>query len=314
MTLMKRSLMGFGALLISASMACVAAESPVCSNQPLAAETPSIPKRIAIAIGKFENKSTMPDSAFESLRARMQQCVAGTRKFHVQDREHLKALLREQALAAAGIVDGNNAEAPEGGKLEFASYMIYGTVQSCITDSSNGNLNGVGYAMFRSKIELFIKLVDPETGRILTTKTACGHGVDKLMVADKSITRQGVNKAIDEACHAVAYWLRDYFACPPKVLKACKGEIIVDLTDSEAKEGDVFDVIDAKELGVDADTGASLGLGGSTVGRICIESTGSHTSNAKPIADKKGNVLDLGSLDTAGHTYILRRVNKAMSK
>ena len=54
--------------------------------------------RISIVIGKFENNSNAHDSVCDGLRAQIQQCVAGTMKFNVLDREHLKEAMREQVL------------------------------------------------------------------------------------------------------------------------------------------------------------------------------------------------------------------------
>ena len=50
-------------------------------------EMPPMPSRMVVAIHKFENKSNAPDSVFESLRARVQQCVEGARKFEVVHRD-----------------------------------------------------------------------------------------------------------------------------------------------------------------------------------------------------------------------------------
>lgn len=65
--------------------------------------------RIAVAIRQFENKSNAPDEIVREVRTRIQQCVAGTMKFDVQDRERLKELLREQGLAAAGVTTSGGA-------------------------------------------------------------------------------------------------------------------------------------------------------------------------------------------------------------
>ena len=116
-----------------------------------------------------------------------------------------------------------------------------------------------------------------------------------------------MNVAIDEVCHAVADWLRDCFACPPKVLKIYDGEITVDLNENEVEEGDVFDVVDAKVLGKDEDTGAWLGFDGKTIGSVAITRTGLRTSNAIPL---EGESLSLENLDISNHTYMLRRVSK----
>lgn len=182
-------------------------------------------------------------------------------------------------------------------------------MQSCVTERSSGNVSGVGFTMSKSKIELSVKLVDARTGRIVQIKTASGHDMDKVMALNDSgcFKKTGMNVSIDEVCHAVADWLRDCFACPPKVLKVYEGEITVDLNENEVEEGDVFDVVDAKELGKDEDTGAWLGFDGKTIGSLAITRPGLRTSNAIPL---EGESLSLENLDSSNHTYMLRRISK----
>ena len=99
-------------------------------------------------------------------------------------------------------------------------------------------------------------------------------------------------------------------AYPAKIIIANDEEAIINMTEEEVKEGDVFDVVDAKDLGSDEDTGAWLGFGGKTIGRVKVESTGPQTSNAEPTEGKKGKMIDLEDLDMDEHMYILRRVSK----
>lgn len=138
-------------------------------------------------------------------------------------------------------------------------------------------------------------------------KTVKGMGGATETDNSKPSTGQGMRDAIDEACHAVVDWLRDCFACPPKVLKIYEGEITVDLNENEVEEGDVFDVVDAKDLGKGEDTGAWLGFDGKTIGSVAITHTGLRTSNAIPL---EGEGLSLENLDISNHTYMLRRVSK----
>lgn len=266
--------------------------------------------RMVVAINKFENKSDAPDSVFETIRARVQQCVVGARKFEVVEREQLKAAMSEQTLVASGVTDGEDADAPEAGKMKAASYIIYGNVLYCGTDKSGGSAEGVASAVVKSKVELQIKITNGETGKILSQKSAIGYGIDKAMATAefKSSTGQGMRDAIDEACHLAADALRDV-AYPAKVIKVGKKDVTINMTDEEVKEEDVFDVIEADEPMTDPDTGAFLGYDGDDVGRVSISRTGPQVSKAKPMDD-----LELDDLDTDEHTYILRRVSKATLK
>ncbi len=270
------------------------------------------PTRMVVAINKFENKSDAPDDLFETIRARVQQCVVGARKFEVVEREQLKAAMSEQTLVASGLTDGEDADAPEAGNLKAASYIIYGNVLYCGMDKSGGSSEGVASATVKSKVELQIKITNGETGKILTQKSAIGYGLDKAMATAefKSSTGQGMRDAIDEACHMAADALRDV-AYPAKVIKVGKKDITINMTDEEVKEEDVFDVLEADEPMVDPDTGAFLGYDGDDVGRVTITRTGPQTSKAKPVDDGD---LSLDDLDTDEHTYILRRVSKATLK
>ena len=268
------------------------------------------PVRMVVAINKFENKSGVDAQQIETIRARVQQCVVGARKFEVVEREQLKAAMSEQTLAAAGQTDSEDPDTPEAGKLKAASYIIYGNVLYCGADKAAGASEGVASAVAKSKVEIQIKITNGETGKILTQKSAMGFGIDRSMATAnfKSSSGQGMRDAIDEACHMAADALRDV-AYPAKVIKVGKKDITINMTDEEVKEEDVFDVIEADEPMTDPDTGESLGYDGDDVGRVQISRVGPKLSKATPMDD-----LDLDDLDTDEHTYILRRVSKATLK
>ena len=269
--------------------------------------------RMVVAVNKFENKSEAPDSLFETIRSRVQQCIVGSRKFEVVEREQLKAAMSEQTLAASGVTESeDDADAPEAGKMKAASYIVYGTVLYCGKDKAGGSSEGVASAVVKSKVELQIKITNGETGKILTQKSAIGYGLDKaLATADfKSSSGQGMRDAIDEASHMAADALRDV-AYPAKIVRVGKKDVTVNMTDEEVKEDDVFDVIEAEDLGIDKDTGAWLGFDGDDVGRVVITRTGPQTSKAKPV---EGSEFELDDLDIDENMYILRRVSKATLK
>ena len=270
--------------------------------------------RMFVAINKFENKSDAPESLFETIRPRVQQCIVGARKFEVVERgEQLKAAMSEQTLVASGVTDGeNDADAPETGKMKSAAYVVYGTVLYCGEDKASGASEGIASATVKSKVELQIKITNAENGKILTQKSIIGYGVDKAIATAefKSSTGQGMRDAIDEACHMTADALRDV-AYPAKIVRVGKKDITVNMTDEEVKEDDVFDVIEAEDLGMDSDTGAWLGFDGDDIGRVTITRTGPQTSKAKPTEDSD---LDLDDLDIDENMYILRRVSKATLK
>ena len=269
------------------------------------------PMRMFVAIQKFENKAGVEANQFETIRARVQQCVVGARKFEVVEREQLKEAMSEQKLAAAGVTDGDDPTAPEAGKMKAASYIIYGNILFCGADKAGGAAEGVASAVSKSKVELQIKITNGETGKILTQKSAIGYGVDKAMASEnfKSQSGQGMRDAIDEACHMAADALRDV-AYPAKVVKVGKKDISLNMTDEEVKEGDVFDLIEAEDPVYDPDTGSCLGADGDDVGRVVITRVGPQMSKAKPTKDADGETVSLEDIDLDEHSYIVRRVSK----
>ena len=275
---------------------------------------PPEPTRTIVFIGKFENKSDARDSVLETISARLRQYIVGARKFEVIDKGYLKEMLRAEALAAAGVLDGEGAEAPESGKIKTAHYCIYGTVLDCGVEKSNTKFRGGELALVKSRVEIVFKITNSETGKIVAQKTVIGSGVDRLSATSESkssFTRQGMRDAIDEACHMVADALRD-IAYPAKVVKVDKKkDITINMTDEEVKEGDVFDVIKIGEPIIDPDTGMSLGFDRDFVGRVVVTHTGPQTSKATPV---DGGKLDIEGLDTDKHTYMLSRVSKATLK
>ncbi len=316
-TLMKLSLMGLLVLSFATPVAYakdtddgdteeVAPKKKAKKSKKKASEA----TRMFVAIEKFVNKSDAPDAQFEIIRARVQQCVVGSRKYRVVEREQIKAAMSEQTLAAAGWTNADDASAPEMGKMKASGFVIYGTVLYFGKDKAGGASEGVASSIEKSKVELQVKITDAETGETLTEKSVMGFGTDKAIATEgyQSLTGQGMRDAIDEACHMAADLLREA-SYPAKIVSVNDESVLINMTNEEVKEGDVFDVIDAKDLGRDEDTGARLGLGGRTIGRIKIESTGSQTSTAEP-TERKGKMLDLEDLDTDEHMYILRRVSK----
>ena len=272
--------------------------------------------RMIVDINKFENKSDVHDSVFATLRARVRQCVLGARKFEVIDLEQLASSMSSNLeLVAASILNDEDTTAPEAGKMKVASYMVDCTVLYCGKDKSVSVSDGVASVDVVSKVELQVKITNGETGKILTEKSVIGYGIDKVLSTQgsSSSTGQGMRDAIDEAAHMAADALRE-LAYPAKIISVSDEDVIINMTDEEVKEGDVFDVVDTKDLGNDEDTGAWLGYGGKTIGRVRVESTGAQTSNAEPTRDKKGRMLDLERLDTDEHMYILRRVSKQKLK
>lgn len=275
------------------------------------AKSPNL-RRIVVAIGSFENKSKATDEIVNGIRTRIQQCVVGTRKFKVVEREQLKAAMSEQALAAAGVAKSKGDDVPVTGKIQPAFYIVYGKVLYYGAEKHVAKGDGFACSLVKSKIELEVKVANCQTGDIMAIKTVVGHGMDRVIVTrdSKSSAGQGGHEAIDEVGHAVADWLRD-LVCPAKVLIVNNAEVTIDMNENEVKEGDVFDVVEDGGVMVDPDNGTTLQIDGNCIGRVAITRTGLQTSKAESV---DGGRLSTEKLDMRKHAYKLRRVTKTALK
>ena len=278
-----------------------------------------VPSKAYVSIHKFENKSEASDAAVNTVQARIQQFIVGTRKFEVIEREQLKTVQKEIALATGGVTDAEDGHAPEQGKIKPTAFIMYGNILYYGVDKSNTNGGGFGVAKKTSKVEIQIKLVRVETGNVVLEKSFIGEGFDKFVAtADSSSTKSGgMRDAIDEACHMVVDALREH-TYPPKIVAVYDYEIKINMTDSEVRAGDVFDVKKCGEEKFDPDTGESLGYSGKTVGRVIVQSADARMATCEASACvkiKKGKIVkvewDAEDIDPDVDMYMLHRVQKA---
>lgn len=276
-----------------------------CASAQGAAADKTGPGRMIVSIDKFDNKANVQANQFETLRARIQQAVVGTRKYEVVEREQLANALSEQNLIGAGAVNGSDVDAPQAGKMKAAAYVIYGNVLFYGIDTAETVSGGVGSGNLRTKVEIQVKITNAETGRILASKSVIGIGMESRLYqpdtsASGNIQEQAERAAVDQAAHMVVDALRDV-SYPSKIVRVGRKSVKINMTDEEVKEDDLFDVFEVGEEMVDPDTGASLGSEGDEVGRIRVTRTMSKVSDAVPEGDLELSDLKVG--------YILRRVS-----
>lgn len=147
-----------------------------------------------IALGDFVNARGYIDQHALDLRDALTRELIATKRFEVVDRQTLGKIIQEQRLAASGLIDEKSA--PALGKLLGASALIFGRIT---TDRFHQEL--VHYPPYKDKkgkshqrhawkgqyeLAANIKIVDVQTGKILTVK--------KLSATEKSET-----SALDKA-------------------------------------------------------------------------------------------------------------------
>lgn len=277
------------------------------------------PSKVFVSIHKFENKSSASDAAVQTVQSRIQQFVVGTRKFEVIEREQLKTVMKEAGLAAGGVTDAEDGHAPEQGKIKPTAFIMYGNILYYGTDKSSSRGDGYAVAMRKSKVEIQIKFVRAETGNIILEKSFIGEGFDKSVATADSQTAKsgGMRDALDEACHMVVDALREQ-TYPPKIVAVDDDEIRINMTDSEVKADDVFDVKLCGEEKFDPDTNESLGYSGKTVGRIVIQSADARMATGEAsdlVKISKGRIKivkwDASEIDPDADMYMLHRVQKS---
>lgn len=261
--------------------------------------------KMVVSIDKFDNKANVQADQLETLRARIQQAVIGTRKFDVVEREQLANALSERDLIDAGVTNGDDADAPQAGRMKAAGYVIYGNILFYGIDAAATGVGGIGSGSVRIKVEVQVKITNAETGKILAAKSVTGIGTESRQVQGNTeiagnIREQCERAAVDEAAHMVVDALRDV-SYPSKVVRVGRDSVKINMTDEEVKVGDVFDVVEDGEEIFDPDTGESLGCDGDDVGRIKISRVGAKMSDAVPVGELKLADLKVG--------YILHRVS-----
>lgn len=296
-----------------------AEEAPKKSKKGKKGKKRPAPKKVFVSIHKFENKSSASDAAVETVQSRIQQFIVGTRKFEVIEREQLKTVMKEAGLAAGGVTDNEDGHAPEQGKIKPTAFIIYGNILYYGVDKSAAKGNGYAVAQTLSKVEIQIKFVRAETGNIILQKSFIGEGLDKSIATADSVTAKsgGMRDALDEACHMVVDALREH-TYPPKIVAVDDDEIKINMTDSEVKAGDVFDVKKCGEEKFDPDTGESLGYSGKTVGRVVIQSADARMATGEAsnsVKIKQGKLVskkwDAEDLDPDEDMYMLHRIHKS---
>lgn len=327
-TLMKLALMGMMVFAFAATDVYAAddgdddeaaEEAPKKKKKSKKGKKRPAPSKVYVSIHKFDNKSSASAAAVDTVQARVQEYVVGTRKFEVIEREQLKTVMKEQGLAAGGVTDNEDGHAPQQGKIKPTAFIIYGNILYYGVDKGAAKGNGFATETTTSKVELQIKFVRAETGNVILEKSFIGEGFDKsVATADTASTKSGgMRDAVDEACHMVVDALREQ-TYPPKIVAVDDDEIKINMTDSEVKAGDVFDVKKCGEEKFDPDTGESLGYSGKTVGRVIIQKADARMATGEAsdcVKIKKGRLVkqewDAEDIDPDEDMYMLNRVHKS---
>ena len=263
------------------------------------ARTSSIPKRVILAVEKFDDTDGSNADDAAQLRERVLHRVVGTRKFEVVERADLKKVVSEINNGVAGLTDSNTA--PKEGLLKAAGYVVYGKLLFCAADSARAEMVGLKTSRNKFSCELQLKVSQVETGRILASKVVVGCADRSRMNVSEVKTDSAASEdplrrdAIEEAAMLAVDEIRALLY-PAKVVRVDSRYATVNMTQEEVRVGDVFDVFEDEGEMYDPDTGVSLGSEGAYIGRMKVEITGPRTSRLASMGELRMNSVRPGCL------------------
>ena len=147
-----------------------------------------------IAVGQVLNPRGKINTHSEDLAEELTSQLVSSGRFDVVDRQHLKQIIQEQSLAVSGMIDESNA--PQLGKLLGVSVMVFGRIQEdgykeeITKDKPYKDKKGVKHQRHHRRgkyiYNVSLKLIDVETGKILTAKNLSVLKTAKKSAIDKN--------------------------------------------------------------------------------------------------------------------------------
>ncbi len=309
------------ALTLAAGLLAVAGLEPVAAQEPSGASACTGPKkRVAVlrfgAAGKLG--ATEGWDVGDGLAAQMATALEEAGCFIVVERQALSNLLREQELAAVGIVAKESAA--KVGALVGAQILIKGDITEFEpTSKGSGVTVGLGFLKLplglrlggeaqTAHVALDIRLLDASTGHVLQSHrveakargAGVGVGVDAQVVSVGGdhffktpvgqATRQAISKAVALVHQSVA-------AIPwaGRVVEILDGKLYLNAgTDAQIKVGDTFVVSTMRKDLIDPDSGLSLGALEEKLGDVRVEEVQEKFAVARPLGDfqpKRGDLV-----------------------
>ena len=276
--------------------------------------TVSAEAKTRLAISTFENKTGSSSgsckfryrrwaSLGKGLKTQLTTWLVKTRRFSVQERENLKKMHREEHQ----LINSDKRYAPKANQFKAAHYSITGAItkfEMCESglggDVDVGGLFGlknagleVGAQRSTAKVGLDIRIVDVETGEVLSAFTASGKASSTGVKIDGDIkgadfgTEAFKNTPLGEATDkAVKKAAKKIFEIVPERTSAPSQDVA-------SARGTNGDAVTAGANG--SSGGAVFRVDGQSIDHICLSS--SFPIGCKPIATsktgKKVKVIDL---------------------
>ena len=205
-----------------------------------------------VAVGTFE--SSFNDYDTRNIQTAIETALLKTQKFSIFERGRLDQLLKEQGMAAAGLVGGSG----QIGGFEGVDYLIYGRVTQLGLESQNLLI----MSACEAKLGIDIRVVDVKTGEIRLSETL--QQDDQVNTADSnSDPCRGITiSAFDNLTASTARELAEKLTqslFPVKLAKVSDGEVYLNYGEGFLDNGEVLKVVSLGEGFEDPDTGEIIG-------------------------------------------------------
>ena len=269
-------------------------------------------KRIAVV--NFEDKARYGNNIGQGIADMLVTALVESDQFMVIERAELDALLKEQGLGMSGLVTPQSAA--QVGKLLGIELIVTGSVSEFGEKKDKvggglGSLSGfkLGVSSKTARVAVDVRLVNVNTGEIITAKTATGEdkttGLDNVGIADIDFhnsttwdnTQLGKASriAINECVEVIADGMKQV-PWQGKIIKASGTTIFMKPgSKGGVKPGMVFAVYRPGEELIDPDTGISLGSEETKIGEIQFTGDISDGRAGKALV-KSGTGFDTGDL------------------
>ena len=257
--------------------------------------------------------STVLTQIIEGTDGQLMNAMQQTRKFELVGRSDLDAILKEQDLAASGLVDPGDPQTARQFGLAGVQYVATVAIDNFQDITARATVEGQfgpNEAERRTiQLQAVVRIYDTTTGTLLesTSVQLDESAVNEIITGareDGRRTNRLIGDVVAAFSSAAANTITDA-VLPPKVLAYTMGVISFNRTAASGVEpGQIWEVFAPGDELVDPDTGESLGVEEISIGWARVTDAGSKFSKARAIEDfgiTKGSLMRHRPAGLPGH-------------
>lgn len=259
-------------------------------------------ERIRIGFSEFENKAyavgnmetifgevpTETQFTMDSFLDMVSTALVKTRRFECLERSRLDALLQEQGMGAAGLIDPETAA--QSGQLKGVHFLLTGTVDTAGIDTNIIKTRGYSQETKTFRFGASFKLIDAQTGRIVMSEFVdmeqkIAAPVVTKNYASASTSQNYVADVLRKAALQVGFLVAN--AIDPVKVTAVSGDSVkINYGAGFIEEGQIYKIFPEGEMAELND------LGFDEVARVRITTVRPTESFAEVVEGDAGNVYE----------------------